>query len=155
MTPVFLDIVLDNAVNVVFLCQKPSMSTPSNFVNFTRSSAILSRITFKSSRAFVDVMWGIGLPNIINFVLLEFIDSLLALNQLFSSLILTIFILLFLLFISLCEYKIKSRIFDVYVISLTYKSSWPSMEPYGTPQMIFSGFKVQLSNATHWVLLER
>ena len=162
MTPIFLDIVLDMQLMWFFHVKHSSISTPRNFVNFTRSSAVLSSITFKSSRAFVDVIWGV--PNIMKFVLLAFIDNLLALNQLFTSCnsSFTIFILLFM---SLCEYKIvvssankiKSRIFDVYVISLTYniKSSGPSMEPCGTPQMIFSGFEVQLLKPTYCVLLVR
>ena len=96
---------------------------------------------------------------IIIFVWLAFIDNLLALNQLFRS------PYLFYCYISLCEYKIavssankiKSMIFDVYVISLTYniKSSGHSMEPCGIPLMIFSGFEVLLLNATYCVLLVR
>ena len=150
------------AVNVGFPCQALVYKHARNFVNFTRSSAVLSSITFSSSRAFVDVKWGV--PNIIKFVLLGLIDSLLALNQLFTACN-SSFTIFTLLFISLCEYKImvssankiKSRIFDVYAISLTYnmKSSGPSMEPCGTPQMTFCGSEVQSLNATYCVLLER
>ena len=44
----------------------------------------------------------------------------------------------------------KSSIFDVYVISLTYniKRSGPSIEPCGTPHVIFPKSEVQLLNAT-------
>ena len=83
MTPLFLDIDLDMQLMWFVHVKHSSISTPRNFVNFTCSSAVLSSITFKSPRAFVDVIWGV--PNIMKFVLLAFIDNLLALNQLFTS----------------------------------------------------------------------
>ena len=161
MTPIFLDIVLDMQLMWFFHVRHSSISTPRNFVNFTRSSAVFSSITFSSSRAFIDVMWGV--PNIMKFGLLAFIDSLLALNQLFTSCS-SSFTIFTLLFISLFEYKIvvssankiKSRILSTCdIINIQYKKQWTQYGTLWTPQMIFCGSEVQSLNATYCVLLVR
>ena len=58
MTPIFLDIVLEMQLMWFFQVRHSSVSTPRNFVNFTRSSDVLSSVTLKSSRVLVDVMKG-------------------------------------------------------------------------------------------------
>ena len=93
-----------------------------------------------------------------------FTDNLFALSQLVTSSN-SLFINSILLLISLCEYKmvvssannIKSSTFEVYVISFTYniKRRGPSIEPCGTPHVIFPGSEVQLLNVTNCVLLLR
>ena len=72
MTPIFLDIVFDMQSMWFFHVRHSFMSTPTNFLNFTLSSTVLSSKTFKSSRVLVDVIWGLAI--IMKFVLEAFTE---------------------------------------------------------------------------------
>ena len=154
ITPMLHEIVLVILSIWYFHIKFSSIVSPRNFVFFTRSSSVPSKITDVfaiSDSSLVSTLFWLhavifGVTSTIKFVLLAMTKSLFATNQMLTSSY-SLLIKLIWLAISLWEYKIvvsstnkiKSRTSEILVISLMWrtKSKRPKIEPCGTPQIIF------------------